>query len=68
MRVLFLELGVGANTPVIIKYPFWQMVNDNDQAVYCCINYHEAYAPKQLEDKSIIINGDIGAVLAQLIK
>ncbi len=68
MRVLFLELGVGANTPVIIKYPFWQMANDNDQAVYCCINYHEAYAPKQLEDKSIIINGDIGVVLAQLIK
>ena len=68
MRVLFLELGVGANTPVIIKYPFLQMANDNDQAVYCCINYHEAYAPKQLEDKSIIINGDIGAVLAQLIK
>ena len=66
-HVLFLEIGVGANTPVIIKYPFWQMVNDNPRAVYACLNYDEAICPKQIENRSICIDGDTGEVL-KLIK
>lgn len=62
-HILFLELGVGANTPVIIKYPFWQMTMDNKKAVYACINYGEAFCPKEIEDRSICINGDIGQIL-----
>lgn len=62
-HVLFLELGVGANTPVIIKYPFWQMTMDNKKAVYACVNYGEAFCPKEIEDRSICINGYIGEVL-----
>ncbi|MCR4611073.1 MAG: hypothetical protein K5644_04160 [Lachnospiraceae bacterium] len=42
MEVLYLELGVGGNTPVIIKYPFWRMTMANDKATYACINYGEA--------------------------
>lgn len=61
-HILFLELGVGANTPVIIKYPFWQMTMDNKKAVYACINYGEAFCPKEIEDRSICINGDIGQI------
>ena len=30
-KILFLELGVGYNTPVIIKYPFWQMTSQEPQ-------------------------------------
>lgn len=30
------------NTPVIIKYPFWQMTAANPKAMYVCINYGEA--------------------------
>jgi hypothetical protein len=63
---LFLELGVGYNTPVIIKYPFWQMTNNNPNAVYVCINYGDAYAPKEIADKSICFNADIGDVLENL--
>lgn len=65
-KVLFLELGVGRNTPGIIKYPFWQMTMENPKAIYACINYGEAVAPEEIEKQSICINGDIGEVLSFL--
>ena len=61
--VLYLELGVGANTPVIIKYPFWTMTNANPDAVYACINFGEAYCPQQIRERSICVQGDIGDIL-----
>ncbi len=66
LRVLYLELGVGYNTPGIIKYPFWQMAAGNGEAVYGCVNAGEAYAPEEIRGRSICINGDIGEVLKQL--
>ena len=66
MRVLFLELGVGMNTPGIIKYPFWRMTAQNPQARYACINFGEVYAPREIEKKAICINEDIGSVLQML--
>ena len=66
LHVLYLELGVGANTPVIIKYPFWQLCADNDKSVYACINYGEAFCPVEIQDRSICIDGDIGEVLQQM--
>lgn len=65
-NVVFLELGVGYNTPGIIKYPFWQMTAKNPKAVYACINYGEAVCAKEIEKQSICIDGDIGDVLYQL--
>jgi NAD-dependent SIR2 family protein deacetylase len=65
-RVLFLELGVGYNTPVIIKYPFWKMTARNPGATYVCINRGEAICPPEIEARSITIDGDIGAVLKEL--
>lgn len=66
MQVLFLELGTGYNTPAIIKYNFWQMTYQWRRAVYVCINLGEAFAPREIEEKSICINEDIGKVLRQL--
>lgn len=66
-NILFLELGVGYNTPVIIKYPFWQMTAKNPDAVYACVNYGEAFCPEQIERQSICINGDIAEILKDLI-
>ena len=60
IKVLFLELGVGENTPVIIKYPFWKYTRQNKKAVYACINMNEAFAPHEIEKQSICIEGDIG--------
>lgn len=66
-KILFLELGVGYNTPVIIKYPFWQMTARNPDAVYACVNQGQAAAPREILERSICIDGDIGAVLCKLI-
>ena len=65
-HVLYLELGVGSNTPVIIKFPFWTFTYDNPDAVYACLNYNEAYAPKQIAGQAICISGDVGDVLKEL--
>ena len=62
-HILFLELGVGMNTPIIIKYPFWKMTYANPNAVYACLNFGEAYVPDELQGQSICINGDILEVL-----
>lgn len=67
LKVLYLELGVGGNTPVIIKYPFWNMTSKNRKAVYACINYQEAFCPPQIEKQSICIQADIGKVLQDLL-
>ena len=66
MRVLYLELGVGWNTPGIIKLPFWQATSGNERATYVCINQGEAVAPAQIERQAVLIDGDIGAVLSQV--
>ncbi|MCR4777102.1 MAG: Sir2 silent information regulator family NAD-dependent deacetylase, partial [Saccharofermentans sp.] len=65
-KVLYLELGVGYNTPVIIKYPFWQRTFDNPNATYACINFSDAECPEQIKDRAILIEGDVGEVLEDL--
>ncbi len=67
-KVLFLELGVGYNTPGIIKYPFWQMTAKDPDATYACINYGEAVCPEQIRDRSICIGGDIGEAIGEIEK
>ena len=65
-KILFLELGVGYNTPVIIKYPFWQMTAKNPNATYVCINQGQAVCPQEIERQSVCIHADIGQVLQSL--
>ena len=67
-KVLYLELGVGANTPGIIKYPFWQRTYANPLATYACINFGQAQAPIEISERSILIDGDIHQVLTQALK
>ena len=65
-KILFLELGVGYNTPGIIKYPFWQMTAKNPNAIYACINQGQAVCPPEIERRSVCVNADIGQVLQNL--
>ena len=67
-HVLYLELGVGGNTPGIIKYPFWRMAYANPDAVYACVNRGEAWAPREIADRSVCIDADIAAVLGALVR
>ncbi len=66
MQTLFLELGVGYNTPVIIKYPFWQMTAKNPKATYACINKGESMCPQEIRKQSVCIDADIGNVIKQI--
>ena len=65
-HVLFLELGVGLNTPGIIKYPFWQLTYQNLKATYVCINFGETSVPREIANRSICIDADIGEMLNKL--
>ena len=65
-KLLFLELGVGYDTPVIIKYPFWKMTLENRSAAYACINQKESYIPPEIRGRSVCIPADIGHILKRL--
>lgn len=65
-KTLFLELGVGYNTPSIIKYPFWRMTMADPDAVYACINYNEAVCPEEIAGRSICLEGDIGELIRKI--
>ena len=67
-KILFLELGVGFNTPSIIKYNFWRMTLNNKKSVYASINLGECYSASDIEERSICIDADISKVLKKLIK
>ena len=66
LHILYFELGVGSNTPMIVKYPFWQMTAANEKAAYACLNYGEAFCPKQIEKQAVCLNGDIGEILTAI--
>ena len=66
-HVLYWELGVGMNTPVIIKFPFWQYTEVNPNAYYACLNLGEAGCSREISERSICLNADIGQVLRDLL-
>ena len=66
-KIVYLEIGVGFNTPGIIKYPFWQRVYQNEDAIYVCLNATDAAAPTEIKDRSICIDGDSASVVRALL-
>jgi len=65
-KTVFVETAVGFNTPGIVKFSFWKMVNEWPDAAYICLNQGQAYAPDEIRKKSICINGDLKEILAEL--
>ena len=65
-RLMLLELGVGANTPAIIKYPFWRLTYRHPNTTYVCINFGEAECPKEIDDRAILVNADLAEILEAL--
>lgn len=66
-KLLLLELGVGSNTPAIIKYPFWKLTAQNPNATYVCVNSGETECPKQIEDRAILVKADLGELIGALV-
>lgn len=65
-KILLLELGVGFNTPGIIKYPFWEIAANNCKAVYVCINKGESFCPEEISGRSVCINADICKIVEKI--
>ncbi|MDD6729458.1 MAG: Sir2 silent information regulator family NAD-dependent deacetylase [Eggerthellaceae bacterium] len=65
-HIVLLEVGVGGNTPAIIKYPFWRMAAQNHRATYVQLNKGEVLVPSQLERQSIILDCDAAEALSAL--
>ena len=66
-KVLYWDLGIGSNTPTIIKLPFMQQTYRNPEAVYATVNLGEAFTVEQIKDRSIVIDADINDVLNELL-
>ena len=66
-KILYLELGVGFNTPGIIKYPFWALTKENPTASYICINPGSAYIPEDIRAQGVGLEAGIETVLEELI-
>ena len=66
-HVVYLEIGVGYNTPVIIKYPFWQQVYQNEKATYACLNMEKERIPKEIQERSILVVGDSHQIIQELL-
>lgn len=65
-RTLFLELGVGGNTPGIIKYPFWNLTYKNKNAFYASLNMEKEEIPIEIKARSVLIKGDIFRTIEKL--
>ena len=66
-KILFLELGIGYNTPVIIKFVHQEETRKNKLATYACINLYQAFGPDDIKDRSIYIAADCGEVIESLL-
>lgn len=66
-HILYLELGVGYNSPGVIKYPFWQMAAENPDATFASVNLSLPSYPAFLQERSIVISADIDRVITDLM-
>ncbi|GAB6393686.1 MAG: NAD-dependent protein deacetylase SIR2 family [Treponematales bacterium] len=65
-RLVLLELGVGFNTPGIIRFPFESITAQFARAILIRVNLSDAAVPEEIQEKSIVIQDDIAAVLNRL--
>ncbi len=67
-RLLLLEIGAGDNTPVIIKFPFWQMADENPRATYACVSHGQAMAPAEIAERSVLLDRGAAEAIGALDK
>ena len=65
-NLLLLEIGVGFNTPGIIRFPFEQMVYNNVNTHLVRINKDYAFVSKEIEDKTILFDEDTNKIVEDL--
>lgn len=58
-KVVFLELGIGFNTPSIIRWPFEKMVVQFNNSYLIRVNMDNVQPSYDIQDKGVLIEGDI---------
>lgn len=66
-KVLFLELGVGRMTPMLIQEPFWALTDQLPDAYDIMVNRDYQFLPKKIEDKGQAIKADLAQVLDDVV-
>ncbi|MGN0267042.1 MAG: SIR2 family NAD-dependent protein deacylase [Lachnospiraceae bacterium] len=67
-KILYLELGVGFNSPGVIKMPFWNMAAQNPDSVFASVNLTLPCYPLTLQKRSIVLQADIDRVISDLLR
>ena len=65
--ILLWEIGVGYNTPGIIKYPFWRMTHADPRTLYAIVNRENTRVPSEIASRTIALQADIASVLDALL-
>lgn len=65
-KVVLLELGVGFNTPIIIRFPFEKMVRENSSYSLIRLNMDEAVVPESFGERAIGIGGDMAKAITDI--
>ena len=65
-NLLLLEIGVGFNTPGIIRFPFEQMVYNNINTNLVRINKDYAFTNKEIKNKTILFDEDVNTIIEDL--
>lgn len=67
-KIVLLELGVGFNTPAIIRFPFEKMMRENNNATLVRLNLDEAIVPKNFGKRAVGINEDLNKSISDLLE
>lgn len=64
--IVYFEIGVGDNTPAIIKYPFYRLTAKNSKATYIYANLKRSNPPMEIEGQTIALLGDLSGTIMLL--
>lgn len=65
-KLLFIELGAGYNTPVVIRFPMERLVVSFENSAFIRVNMEYANVPNEIKSRSISIKGDIKAFIDEI--
>ena len=66
-KLVLLELGVGFNTPTIIRFPFEKLTREHDNITLVRLNLDQAVLPESIGNRAIGINADMAGSISDIL-
>lgn len=66
-KVVLLELGIGFNTPTIVRFPFEKLTREKENMTLIRLNLDEAIVPESLGKRAIGINSDMEKSITDIL-